>query len=221
MTNTVNFDPSKKSVAVICYAPISDEKLLTTLKQLFSLRPAHWRMSLQLLLDRPSDSLLKLIESLGLAITVVPVKSSRKLAKSKRFALQNISRDVEAIIWLDGRVNLNSAAYNQLNNFSTSYPSAILIGQFLDKSKSLVLAGGYQKSHLPIFGKRAVMADKLPVDVTAFDSALVFIPNVVFNKIGNLGTRASPASANRNFVRRAKRANFRTLVLPGSFGDFQ
>lgn len=218
MTNNLISGNEPKKIAVVLVAPDSSDALLASIKKLFSLKPANWKIKVQLLLQEPSTSVIELVNSLNLAIRIFDYKSPRALRKVQHLAAQDVDSDVLATLWLNTNTAISSDAYGKFDAFHRQYPNAVLIGQLIERNSSQIISGGYRAEGT--LGKlRRFNTNVLPLDVDAFDLNLVLVPKSVSEKIGQpVGFQAGRSRASR-FVRRANRAGIKCLVLPGNFAD--
>ncbi len=217
MTNTPITSTDTRKISVICIAPASSDSLLTTIKQLFSMKPANWKISVDLILERPNSSLEQLIVSLGLAINVVPVKSGRKINHAAKFCAKKVSPDSAGTLWLDARSALVSDALARLEAFHRQYPNAVLVGPFAELKLSA-------SANSPEFASdadqvRILATQSLPKDAAKFDRNLVFIPASVSSEIGQPVGWLNDRMQNQSYVRKARKAGYRCMELPGKFGE--
>lgn len=217
MTNNLISGNEPKKIAVVFVAPNSSDALLASLKKLFSLKPASWKIKVHLLIQEPSTSIIELVDSLNLAIRIFGYKSPRKLRKTQHIAAQEVDSDVSATLLVDARTKVSADAYGKFDAFHRQYPNAVLIGQLAERDSSQISSGGYRAEG--IFGKlQRFNTDALPLDADGFDVTLVLVPNSVSEKIGQpVGPKAGTQAS--RFVRRAKRAGIKCLVLPGNYAD--
>ena len=219
MTSSINSVNTKELISVVMFSTGSRESTLTNLKQLFSLKPENWQLDVQLVLESANDATLKLINSLGLAVSIVEAKGKTTDRRVMTKVMRNLGQGSDAVLWLGANTALKSDAYIQVNNFRKQYPSAVLIGQFQDDATSQISAGGY--SGKSIFGHRTrIQAQTLPIDVSAFDASLVLVPASASELIGQPTTGFKRFSHFGLFVRAAKRKRIRCLALPGFLGSF-
>lgn len=220
MTDLAHSVTNKEHVSVIMFSAGSRESTLANLKQLFSMKPEHWQLDVQLIIETANDATLKLIDSLGLKITIVEAKgkitSSRLLAK----VVQNLPAESDAVLWLAADTTFNSDAYIQVNSFRKQYPSAILVGQFQDEAASHLSAGGYSNARFTLGKKIHLQAQALPVDVSSFDANLVFVPISAAKKIGQPTNWRKRVNNHALYVAAAKRKGIRCLAIPGFLGSF-
>ena len=146
------------------------------------MKPANWKISVDLLLERPNSSLEQLIASLGLAINVVPVKSRRKINQTAKLCAKKVSPDSSGTLWLDARSTLASDALARLEAFHRQYPNAVLVGPFLDMQQSASTNSPEISSNAD--QARTLATQSLPTDAGNFDRNLVFIPASVSSEIG-------------------------------------
>ena len=217
MTNTPITSTDTRKISVICIAPASSDSLLTTIKQLFSMKPANWKISVDLLLERPNSSLEQLIASLGLAINVVPVKSRGKFNRAAKLCAKQVSPDSAGTLWLDARSALVSDALARLEAFHRQYPNAVLVGPFLALQQSASTDGLESASDADQV--RILATQSLPKDAAKFDRNLVFIPASVSSEIGQPVGWLNDRVKNQSYVRRARKAGYRCMELPGKFGE--
>ena len=216
MTNIPLSDSQSKKIKVICIAPTASDSLLTSIKQLFSLKPAGWKISVDLILERPTTSLNQLIASLGLAITVIPVTSVRQLQKAANERAKDNQDEFAATLWIDARSTLVSDAFSRLESFSLKYPNAVLIGKF--SSGSPVTADAQSLDSQAMAQARTVALQSLPFDVDQFERNFVFVPDSVAKKVGQPVGLLNERLNYRWFVRRARKAGSRCMEMPGNFG---
>ena len=216
MTNMPSTSADSRTISVICLAPTATDALLTTIKQLFSMKPANWKITVELILERPTASLDQLIASLGLAIKVVPVKTRRKMNRAANACAKGQS-ETAATLWLDARLTLVSDALSRLETFHRQYPNAVLVGPFSVAGQTS-LPSGTQGTNLGT-GSRSVAVQNLPSDVDEFARNLVFVPASVVRKVGQPIGWLNQRTKYRWFVRKARKAGFRCMELPGKFGD--
>ena len=220
MTDLAHSVNNKELVSVIMFSTGFRESTLANLKQLFSMKPEHWQLDVQLIIETANDATLKLIDSLGLNISINEAKgkitSSRLLAK----VVQNLSAESSAVMWLAADTNFKSDAYIQVNNFHRQYPSAVLVGQFQDEATSQISAGGYGRSGFVLGKKTRIQAQSLPISVAGFDANLVFVPTSAAKKIGQPTNWHKRANNHGLYVAAAKRKGIRCLAIPGFLGSF-
>ena len=218
MTNDSKLVSEKKLVSVVMLSSGSREITLANLKQLFSMKPEHWRLDVHLIIEGANEATLSLIESLDSEIQVFPVSGRLTASKCRAKVARNLAKDSEAALWLGANTIFKSDTYNQIANFHRQYPSSILIGQFQDEVTSQISAGGCAKPWA-LFGKKdLLLAEKLPADVAGFDQNLVFIPHSAFSKIGHPTGWLDQLNTSALFVARAKRKRIRCLAIPGNLG---
>lgn len=181
------------------------------------MKPANWKISVGLILERPNSSLEQLIASLGLAINVVPVKSRSKINHAAKLCAKQVSPDSSGTLWLDARSTLASDALARLEAFHRQYPNAVLVGQFSELKQSVSTNGAEFASDAD--HARTLTAQSLPTDATSFDRNLVFIPASVSSEIGQPIGWLNNRMKNQSYVRKARKAGYRCMELPGKFGE--
>lgn len=184
------------------------------------MKPEHWQLDVHLVIDTANEATLKLIDSLGLQISITEangkISNSRQLAKMVR----NLPANGDAVLWLGADTVFNSDSYIQVNNFHKQYPSAVLVGQFQDAATSQISAGGYSRLGF-VFGKKTwLQAQTLPLDVSYFDDNLVFVPSSVSKKIGQPTNWPKKINKNAIYVALGNRQRMRCLAIPGFLGTF-
>jgi len=198
----------------------SRESTLANLKQMFSMKPEHWQLDVQLIIETANDATLKLIDSLGLNISITEAKGNITSSRLLKKVVQNLSAESSAVMWLAADTNFKSDAYIQVNNFHRQYPSAVLVGQFQDEATSQISAGGYSKSGFVLGKKTRIQAQTLPISVAGFDANLVFVPTSAAKKIGQPTSWLMKINSYSLFASRAKRKGIRCLAIPGFLGSF-
>ena len=220
MTNSTHSVTSKQLVSVVMFAPGSRELTVTNLKQVFSMKPEHWLIDVHLVIENANEATLKVVESLGLKISVIEVKGNMTSSRSLRKVVGDLPKNGDAVLWLGAGPSFHSDAYIQVNSFHKQYPNAVLVGQFKDEATSQISAGGYGGSGFVPGNKSRIQAQTLPVDVTGFDDNLVFVPASAAKKIGQPTKWAKKMNKHGFYVASAKRKGIRCLAIPGFLGNF-
>jgi len=202
------------------FATGSRELTVTNLKQVFSMKPEHWLIDVHLIIENANEATLKVVESLGLKISVIQVKGNMASSRSLKKVVGDLPKNGDAVLWLGAGTSVNSDTYIQVNSFHKQYPNAVLVGQFKDEATSQISAGGYCGPGFVPGNKSRIQAQTLPVDVTGFDDSLVFIPASAAKKIGHPTTRAKKMNKCAFYVASAKRQGIRCLAMPGFLGSF-
>lgn len=219
MTSSTNSVTKKDLISVVMFSAGSRELTVSNLKQLFSLKPENWQLDVHLVLESENEATSKLIDSLGLAVTIVEAsgKSTDRRVMSK--VNRQLVRSSDAVLWLGANTIFKSDAFIQVNNLRKQYPSAVLIGQFQDDATSRISAGGFGGKS--IVGRQTrIQAETLPMDVSAFDANLVFVPQSASSQIGQPIGWSMHLKHHALYVQAAKRKQIRVLALPGFLGSF-
>ncbi len=202
------------------FATGSRELTVANLKQVFSMKPEHWQIDVHLVIDNANEATLKVVDSLGLKISVTEANGKLVSSRLLKKVVGNLPTNVDAVLWLGAATSFNSDAYIQVNSFHKQYPNAVLIGQFQDEATSQISAGGYSGSGFVPGNKSRIQAQSLPIDVTGFDDKLVFVPSSAAHKIGQPTTRLKKMNNCALYAAAAKRKGIRCLAIPGFLGSF-
>jgi len=220
MTTSSNSVTSKELISVVMFSAGSREITLANLKQLFSMKPEHWQLDVHLVIDTANEATLKLIDSLGLQISITEANGKNSNGRQLAKIVRNLPANGDAVLWLGADTVFNSDAYIQVNNFHKQYPSAVLVGQFQDAATSQISAGGYSRLGF-VFGKKTrLQAQTLPLDVSYFDDNLVLVPSSVSNKIGQPTNWPKKINKYAIYVAIGNRKRMRCLAIPGFLGTF-
>jgi hypothetical protein len=66
MTNSPSTANQSFLVAVVLHATENRDLTISNIKQIFSMKPAHWTLAVQVVGERKDEATLRLIDSLGL-----------------------------------------------------------------------------------------------------------------------------------------------------------
>jgi len=220
MTNLPDSANKKFLVSVVLQTTGNRELTISNIKQLFSMKPAHWNLTVYLVGERKDDTTLRTIDSLGLEIITVTAPGKSSWSGIMKKVANQFPVDSEATLWIGPACALQSDAFMRIEEYRKQYPNGILVGQFQDETTGLIGAGGYLRSSLLNRPGERAFAEGLPLDVVAFDDQLVLIPKSASDLLGQRTTMVKHLGRNRFYVSTARRKRIGCFAIPGYLGTY-
>jgi hypothetical protein len=220
MTNSPSTANQSFLVAVVLHATENRDLTISNIKQIFSMKPAHWTLAVQVVGERKDEATLRLIDSLGLPINTVTAAGNSSWVRVMKKVVTQFPQDAQATLWVGSSCALKSDAFMRIEEYRKQYPNGILVGQFLDEATGLIGAGGYRNSKLLSRSGELAFAETLPRDVVAFDDQLVLIPKSASDVIGQRTSIWRHISHNRFYVSAAKAKRIGCFAIPGYLGTY-
>jgi len=129
-----------------------------------------------------------------------------------------IAERPEFLLWLNDDVTLDASAVDRLLATAATSPDAIVVGALLDPETGAVTYSGVVASRWHPMRTRLVEPSYVPLEAETFNGNLVLVPRVVYERLGSIDGSFSHGQADFDYGLRARRAGFRIVVGPGSFG---
>ncbi len=124
----------------------------------------------------------------------------------------------EFLLWLNDDVMLDATAVDRLLTASTNCSDAIVVGALLDPDTNEITYSGVVRSWWHPLRTRLVEPGDRPQEADMFNGNVVLVPRRVYERVGAIDGGFSHGQADFDYGLRAKRAGFRVVVAPGSFG---
>ena len=131
---------------------------------------------------------------------------------------QAVPERPEFLLWLNDDVMLDATAVDRLLTASTNCSDAIVVGALLDPDTNEITYSGVVRSWWHPLRTRLVEPGDCPQEADMFNGNVVLVPRRVYERVGAIDGGFSHGQADFDYGLRAKRAGFRVVVAPGSFG---
>jgi GT2 family glycosyltransferase len=136
----------------------------------------------------------------------------------QRAESQAVPERPEFLLWLNDDVTLELTAVDRLLETAATSPDAIVVGGLLDPDTWAVTYSGVVQSRWHPMRTSLIVAGSVPLEADTFNGNLVLVPRVVYERVGPIDGSFSHGQADFDYGLRARRAGFRIVVAPGTFG---
>ncbi len=121
-------------------------------------------------------------------------------------------------LWLNDDVELDAGALDRLLATAGECPGAVIVGALRDPATGALTYSGVVRSSWHPLRTRLVVPGEGPVDADTFNGNVVLIDRAVSGRVGPIDGRFSHGQADFDYGLRARRADCRVVVAPGTVG---
>jgi GT2 family glycosyltransferase len=169
--------------------------------------------------DGSTDGTGDAIEAAFSAAQLIPADGTLFWARGMQLAEARAVADrPEFVLWLNDDVRLDATAAERLLATAAASSDAIVVGALLDPDTKAVTYSGVRLSRWHPLRTRLVEPGDRPLEADTFNGNVVLVPRPVYERVGSIDGSFSHGQADFDYGLRARRAGFRIVVAPGTFG---
>jgi GT2 family glycosyltransferase len=124
----------------------------------------------------------------------------------------------EFLLWLNDDVTLDATALDRLLVTADAFRDAIVVGPLVDPETSAVTYSGVVRSWWHPLRTRLVEPSDSPLEADTCNGNLVLVPRAVSRRVGSIDGDFSHGQADFDYGLRVRKAGFRVVVAPGTYG---